>query len=94
MNVQLKPDQEAFVRQAIEAGRFQKPEQAVDEALALWEARERSRAEFLATLLDARAAIERGEGLPITEESVQDLAADVKRRGEARLLARQVSPSP
>ena len=89
MDVQLKTDQEAFVRQAIEAGRFEKPEDAVDEALALWEERERGRAEFLATLHDARAAIERGEGWQITEESMRVLAADVKQRGEERLFARQ-----
>ncbi len=91
MEVQLKPDQEAFVRQAIESGRFQRPEDAVDEALALWESRERSRAEFLASLQDARATIERGEGLDITEESMRALASDVKQRGEARLLAQPVS---
>jgi len=34
----------------------------VDEALSLWEERERKRAEFLATLDDAKASLARGEG--------------------------------
>jgi putative addiction module CopG family antidote len=51
MEVRLTPDQEAFVRQAIETGRFQQAEDAVREALSLWEARERKRAEILAALI-------------------------------------------
>ncbi len=38
-DVQLTPDQRAFVRMAIQTGRFQREEEAVAEALALWEAR-------------------------------------------------------
>jgi putative addiction module CopG family antidote len=48
MDVQLTPDQEAFVRQAIESGRLGREEDAVKEALSLWEERERTRAEILA----------------------------------------------
>ena len=50
MEVHLTPDQEAFVRQAIESGRLHRPEDAVEEALRLWEERERRRVE---TLTDA-----------------------------------------
>jgi putative addiction module CopG family antidote len=48
MEVHLTPDQEAFVRQAIQRGRLRHEEDAVKEALALWEERERARADFLA----------------------------------------------
>ena len=34
MNVELTPDQRAFVQKAIESGRFKREEQAVEEALA------------------------------------------------------------
>jgi len=85
MEVRLTPDQEAFVRRAIEAGRFRRAEDAVEEALALWEERERKRAEFLATLDDAEASIARGEGRVITQQSMLDLVKEVKRRGRARL---------
>ncbi len=87
MEVHLTPDQEAFIRRAIEAGRFGRAEDAVEEALSLWEERERKRAEFLATLDDAKASIARGEGHVITQQSMRDLAAEVKQRGRARLAA-------
>ena len=57
------------------------------EALALWEERERQRVEFLVTLDDARASIARGEGRVITEDSMRELAEQVKERGRARLLS-------
>jgi putative addiction module CopG family antidote len=89
MEVRLTPDQEAFVRQAIESGRFHRAEDAVEEALLLWEERERKRAEFLATLDDAKASLVRGEGRNITQESMLDLAEEVKQRGQVRLAAEQ-----
>lgn len=46
MEVQLTPDQEAFVGRAVETGRLQSEGDAVQEALALWEERERRRVEF------------------------------------------------
>ncbi|MCC6589959.1 MAG: hypothetical protein IT168_24915 [Bryobacterales bacterium] len=86
MNVDLTPDQKAFARLAIESGRLHSEADAVQEALALWEERERERAEFLFTL-DARASAGRGEGRMITPESMRQLAQNVKDRGRARLLA-------
>jgi putative addiction module CopG family antidote len=50
MEVHLTPDQKAFVRQAIESGRLNREEEAVQEALSLWEQRERTRAEILAAV--------------------------------------------
>jgi putative addiction module CopG family antidote len=89
MEVHLTPDQQAFIRNAIGSGRIEREEDAVREALALWEERERKRAEFLATLDDAMASLDRGEGIPITQESMRELAGEVKRRGLARLAAEQ-----
>jgi putative addiction module CopG family antidote len=87
MEVRLTPDQEAFVRQAIETGRFHRPEDAVEEALSLWEERERTRAEILSALEMAEASLARGEGRTITAESMQQLANEVKQRGRAKLAA-------
>ncbi|PYV14474.1 MAG: hypothetical protein DMG21_18085 [Acidobacteria bacterium] len=87
MQVDLTLDQKAFVRRAIETGRLHSEEDAVQEALALWEERERQRAEFLLTLEDARASLSRGEGRVVTEESMRRLSSEVKERGRARLLA-------
>jgi putative addiction module CopG family antidote len=89
MEVTLTPDQKAFIRQAIESGRIHREEEAVREALSLWEERERKRAEFVATLEDAKASLAQGEGRVITQESMQELAEEVKRRGRARLASDQ-----
>jgi Arc/MetJ-type ribon-helix-helix transcriptional regulator len=40
MEVHLTPDQKVFVRQAIDSGRLRREENAVKEALSLWEERE------------------------------------------------------
>ena len=92
MEVQLTPDQKAFVRQAIESGRLRGEEDAVKEALSLWEERERTRAEILAAVDEAEASLSRGEGRIITPESMRELAEEVKGRGRARLAAEQQTP--
>ena len=93
MNVDLTPDQKAFARRAIETGRLHSEQDAVQEALALWEERERQRAEFILTLDDGRTSLAHGEGRVITRESMRQLAHDVKERGRARLLAELTTPS-
>lgn len=85
MEVHLTPEQEKFVRRAIESGRFHAPQDAVQEALALWEVRECKRAALLASLDEAEASLARGEGLVITAESMQALAEQIKHRGQSRL---------
>ena len=87
MEVRLTSDQKAFARRSAESGRLHSEEEAVREALALWEERERRRLEFLATLDRARASLARGEGRVIMRESMQQLAAEVRERGRARLIA-------
>jgi Arc/MetJ-type ribon-helix-helix transcriptional regulator len=85
MEIRLTPDQEALVRQAIAAGRFRSEADAVAEALALWEERERRRTEILLAVDAAEASLARGEGIEITERSMGELAKRVKSRGRARL---------
>jgi putative addiction module CopG family antidote len=85
MEIRLTPDQEAFVRQGIAAGRYASEADAVADALALWEERERRRAEILAAVDEAEASLARGEGRVITEESMREFVEDIKRRGSARL---------
>jgi putative addiction module CopG family antidote len=85
MNVELTADQRAFVQRAIESGRFSREEDAVQEALALWEERERRRLEILAMVDEAEASLARGEGREITEESMKALAEDVKQRMRRRI---------
>lgn len=90
MEVRLTPDQEAFVRQGIDSGRFHRAEDAVAEALSQWEERERARAEILMAVDEAEAALARGEGRVIaTEQDARSLADEIKRRGRTRLGAEQ-----
>jgi Arc/MetJ-type ribon-helix-helix transcriptional regulator len=85
MDVQLTEDQRAFARLAVQAGRFKKETDAVQEALALWEERERQRMEFRTSIDVARAALTHGEGREITPDSMLDLSVEIKQRGQARL---------
>jgi putative addiction module CopG family antidote len=93
MEVQLTDDQKAFVRQAIQSGRYKREEDALKDALNLWEGRERRRAEILAAVDQAEASYVRGEGRRITtpEESA-NLAGGIKQRGLARLNAEEKRP--
>lgn len=86
MDVQLTSDQQALAQRAIESGRLKSEQDAVLEALALWEERERKRVEFLLTLEGAKASLARGEGRVITQEALHQMAQEVKERGRARLL--------
>ena len=88
----MSPDQEAFIRQAIEAGRFRREEEAVQEAMLLWEERERRRLEILAAVDRAEASLAQEEGRVITSEADLDqLVEDVRRRGRERLSSEQDS---
>jgi len=89
MEIQFTPDQKAFVRQAIASGRLHREEDAVQEALALWEERERTRAEILAAVDDAEHSLAQRGGRTITEQSMRDLAEEVKQRGRIRLKDKQ-----
>jgi len=93
MEIQLTPDQKAFARHAVETGRIDREEDVVQEALALWESRERTRSEVLAMVDTAESSLARGEGRVITELSMSDLANEVKRRGRARFMAEQTASS-
>jgi Arc/MetJ-type ribon-helix-helix transcriptional regulator len=88
MEVQFTADQKAFVRQAIETGRLNREEDAVKEALSMWEERERRRLEILASVSKAQASLAQGEGRLVTSrEQAMQLADEVKQRGMARLAA-------
>jgi Arc/MetJ-type ribon-helix-helix transcriptional regulator len=94
MEVAFTPDQKAFIRRAIESGRLAGEEDAVREALSLWEDRERRTLEILIAVDKAEASLARGEGRKVTTpEQARQLAVEVKRRAIARLNAEQ-NPRP
>ena len=86
MDVQLTTDQKAFARQAVESGRYRREEDALQEALSLWESQERRRAEILAAVDQAEASLARGDGRRVTtQQETSQLADEIKRRGLSRL---------
>ena len=89
MEVNLTPDQKDFVRRAIESGRLSREEEAVKEALSLWEDRERRRLEILSAIDEAEVSLSKGEGREITPDSARELADNVKRRGRDRLASQE-----
>jgi putative addiction module CopG family antidote len=95
MQVHLTDDQKAFIREGVQSGRFAREEDALREALSLWEARERRRAEILAAADQAEASFARGEGRKITSrEETTKLADEIKRRGVAKLAAKENAAEP
>jgi putative addiction module CopG family antidote len=85
MEIRPTPDQETLIRAAIEAGRFESAEDAVKEALALWEERERAAAlaELRASLDEAEAEADRGEYVEVT--NFDQFAAELIDRFRLRL---------
>ncbi len=88
MQVELTPAQSSFVDLGIQEGRFRDPDEAVRQALTLWERRERARVELLASLDLAEQALDAGEGESYGSESLHELVESVKERGAARLASR------
>jgi hypothetical protein len=88
MDLHLSADQQAFIREGIESGRLRTPEEAFEQAMSLWEERERRRLEILAAVEASESSLIRGGGRRITSrEQVTQLAKDVKQRGMERLAA-------
>ncbi len=92
MEVVLTPSQESLVQQAVREGRVASREEAVCNALKLWEDEEIERRELIAMIAEADAEIERGDYIEInSQEELHELFEDVKRRGRERWLAAQAN---
>lgn len=85
MQVQPTPEQNSFIDLGIQEGRFRDREEAVRQALALWEKRERARVELLASLDLAEQSLDAGEGETYTSENLHELVRGVKERGVSKL---------
>lgn len=90
MEVQPTRHQEALIRTAIAAGRLLRPEDAIEEALSLWETRERRRSEILSHVDLAEGELAQSQGRAVTQESLGQLAFDVGQRGRTRLAAERL----
>ena len=84
MQVDFTPEQEAFVREAIKSGRLSRPEDAVQQALSLWEEEERNRLEILSAFDESEADVQSGNYTDYTDETTPQLIAELK--AEARAL--------
>jgi putative addiction module CopG family antidote len=84
MEVHLTVEQEAFVQEAIESGRFHRAEEAVQQALSLWEKQERNRVQLMAALNEAESDLLAGEYTDHTDETLPLLADELK--AEARAI--------
>jgi hypothetical protein len=89
MELHLTADQQAMIREGIESGRLQRPEDAFEQAMALWEERERRRTEIMLAVETSESSLSNGKGRIVsTAEQSAQLAQDVKRRGAERLAAK------
>jgi len=93
MKVEFTTDQKAIVSQAMRAGRLDREEDAVQEAMALWEARERARSVVLASIDAAETLLAAGKGRTITRPSMGKLAGEVKNRGRDALPLNRRQPA-
>ena len=89
MEIALTPEAHDVIGQAVAAGHVKDAGEAVRQAVALWVEHERRRIELLSAIDQAETSITRDGGTAMTEKSMGNLAADVKRRGRARLKAAQ-----
>lgn len=85
MQVELTPAQNSFVDLGIQEGRFRDSDEAVRQALAQWEKRERERVELLTSLDLAEQSLDAGEGETYSSEALHELVESVQVRGIARL---------
>jgi putative addiction module CopG family antidote len=88
MEVRLSPEQEAFVRQAIESGRFRGAEDVVREALEMWHDRERKRADIMEVFDLAEASVSRVAERNVTKEPAK-AAGKAKRRGRKQVAGKK-----
>lgn len=85
MDIQLTPEQDSFVHLGIEQGRFRHAEDAVRDALVLWEKRERARVELLASIDIGEASFDGTEEILESDEAITEWVEGIKREGRTGL---------
>jgi Arc/MetJ-type ribon-helix-helix transcriptional regulator len=91
MELHLTPDQQAMIREGIESGRLQRAEDAFEQAMSLWEERERRRAEIMLAVNASEASLASGKGRIISSrEQATELAEAIRRRGADRLATENI----
>jgi putative addiction module CopG family antidote len=85
MEIELTPEQDSFVHLGIEQGRFRHAEDAVKDALTLWEKRERARIELLAAIDAGEDSFDGSETVLESDEAITEWMDGLKREGRAGL---------
>jgi antitoxin ParD1/3/4 len=73
MSVLLSPQTEEMIREKVESGRYPTADEVVQEALRLLEAHERHLARLRAELTKGIDQLDRGEGVELTEERMEQI---------------------
>lgn len=87
MEVKLTPSQESMILRAVEQGRYRSAEEAVLDAMARWEERERQRIDLTTDVGRAEMELKSAEYSDYTDDTLPLLAEELKRE------ARQLRPS-
>jgi antitoxin ParD1/3/4 len=78
--IQLPADVEARIRQKVEGGDYPDAGEVVREAMRLLDAQERQLEELRAKLRSGLDQLDRGEGVPLTSELVEQMRRDAEDR--------------
>ena len=90
MQIELTPEQDSFVKDAIAKGRYQSASEAVHRALNQWVERERTRLELIAAIEDGEQSLQEDGGIVLeTEEEIHNYFNGIAERGRVRLSATQ-----
>jgi putative addiction module CopG family antidote len=87
MDLRLSPDQEEFIRRAVEKGRYGKAEDVVREALAMLQERERKRTEILEAVDFAEISISRAAGGGLPQPATRVAGGKTKRGSRRKRVA-------
>jgi putative addiction module CopG family antidote len=90
MQIELTPEQEFFVKDAIATGRFKDASEAVHCALSHWVESERKRLQLIAAIEEGERSLEEDGGSVLeTEQDIRNFFNDVEARGRTRLATTQ-----
>ena len=79
VEVRLTPEQEDFIRHAVEEGRFSTVDHAIGEALVLLERQEQDLAELRSDVDAGLSDLEEGRFYDYTDETLPQLIEDIRR---------------
>jgi antitoxin ParD1/3/4 len=89
MSITLSPELEALVEDRVKSGIYQNTEEVLLQGLLLLKDRDEESAELREMIRESDEALERGEYDDYDEDSLLQLAEDIKARGRMGLAALQ-----